>query len=192
MNDWIGNASMRNCNMRTSEAEPNDYYATEPRAVELLLDQEQFAADIWEPACGQGHISKVLELHGYHVLSTDLIDRGYGVGGMNFLSIDSTITHWEGDIITNPPYRYAKEFVEKALELVKEGSKVAMFLKLTFLEGKARSSLFKSAPPETVYVSSARLQCAKNGNFPSASMVAYAWYIWRKGNTSAPIIKWIN
>lgn len=192
MKDWTGNASVRNCNIRTAKAEPNDYYATEPRAVELLLEQESFARDIWEPACGQGHISKVLKAHGYEVHSTDLVDRGYGAGGIDFLAIDNTDVHWRGDIITNPPYRYAKELVEKALEIVAPGHKVAMFLKLTFLEGQERRDLFKSAPPKTVYVSSARLECAKNGEFCGASMVAYAWYVWQKGSTFAPRIKWIN
>lgn len=59
----------------------NDYYATDPRAVELLLEKEEFSNNIWECACGEGHISKVLEQNGYEVLSTDLIDRGYGTGG---------------------------------------------------------------------------------------------------------------
>ena len=188
--DWVGNASVRNCNLRTKEAEPNDYYATEPKAVELLLEKEQFGACILEPACGEGHISKVLKEHGYDVISTDLIDRGYGIGGINFLSSEDK--NMEVDIVTNPPYKYAKEFVEKALDIVSDGRKVAMFLKLTFLEGKGRRDLFHNAPPKTVYVSSARLQCGKNGDFSGTSMVAYAWFVWEKGYQGATSIKWIN
>lgn len=62
----------------------NDYYATDPRAVELLLEKEEFSNNIWECACGEGHISKALKQNGYEVLSTDLIDRGYGTGGGGF------------------------------------------------------------------------------------------------------------
>ena len=192
MKDWVGNASVRNCNLRNADAEEHDYYATEPRAVELLLEQEQFAREIWEPACGEGHISEVLRKNGYTVYSSDLIDRGYGVVGKNFLSCDPLLDNWSGDIITNPPYKYAKEFVEKALELVNPGAKVAMFLKLTFLEGKGRRDLFRENPPATVYVSSARLQCGKNGDFSGTSMVAYAWYVWRKGHIGPTYLKWIN
>lgn len=192
MRDWVKNASIRNCNLRSENAEAHDYYATEPRAVELLLENEKFADAIWEPACGEGHISKVLEEAGYEVRSTDLIDRGFGVGGVDFLAFDETDGLWDGDIITNPPYKYAKEFVEQALRLVNQGRKVAMFLKLTFLEGQARRKLFEDNPPKTVYVSSARLQCGKNGDFSGTSMVAYAWYVWEKGCRGPSVIRWIN
>ena len=190
MKDWIGNASVRNCNIRKTDSEPNDYYATEPRAVELLLEQEHFAQVIWEPACGEGHISKVLKANGYEVISSDLIDRGYGVGGVDFLQSEKHDA--DVDIITNPPYKYGKEFVAKALDVVAPGHKVAMFLKLTFLEGQGRRALFRDNPPQTVYVSSARLQCAKNGDFFGTSAVAYAWFVWRKGHPGPTEIKWIN
>lgn len=180
MKDWVGNASVRHCNYRRKDAEVNDYYATDPRAVELLLEQEPFSNSIWEPACGEGHIAKVLEAHGYSVESTDLIDRGYGLGDQNFLK-QPYFTAFNGDIITNPPYKYAKEFVEKALEVVAPGRKVAMFLKLTFLASKGRKELFCKHPPKTVYVSSGRLECGKNGKFVGATAVDYAWYVWQKG-----------
>ena len=151
--------NIRNSMIRKDDAEKNDYYATEPKAVEILLEQEYFNNRIWEPCCGEGHISKVLEAHGYNVRSTDLIDRGYGAGGQDFLN--TPIVVWNGDIITNPPYKYAKEFVEKALNVVAFGCKVAMLLRLTFLEGQSRRGLFRDTPPQTVYVSSSRLQCAK-------------------------------
>ena len=176
--DWVGNESIFNCNKRNKDAEPHDYYATDPKALDLLLEQESFSQHIWEPACGDGHLSKVLEEKGYNVYSTDLIDRGYGVGGMDFLAENRV---FQGDIITNPPYKYAREFVEKALDLVPPGNKVAMFLKLTFLEGNARRELFRNKPPQAVYVSSARLECGKNGDFTGRSSVAYAWFVWRRG-----------
>lgn len=180
MNGRLGNASARNCNLRRPDAEANDYYATDPKAVELLLEQESFCNSIWEPACGEGHISKILAAHGYSVESTDLIDRGYGLGDQDFLK-QPYFTAFNGDIITNPPYKYAKEFAEKALEIVAPGRKVAMFLKLTFLEGQGRRELFKKHPPRTVYISSSRLECGKNGVFKNASAVAYAWFVWQKG-----------
>lgn len=133
----------------------------------------------------------MLEAHDYAVTSTDLIDRGYGSGGVDFLQIPAH-GNADTDIITNPPYKYAKEFVEKAIELVKPGRKVAMFLKLTFLEGQARRELFRSNPPKRVYVASARLQCGKNGDFSGTSMVAYAWFVWEKGYTGPIIVEHIN
>ena len=158
MKDWTGNAQAVHApNQRNRDAQEHDYYATDPKAVELLLQNETFTGPVWEPACGEGHISQVLKDHGLLVSSSDLIDRGYGAGGVDFLN------HQGGgyctNIITNPPYKYAKEFVEKALDVIAPGYKVAMFLKLTFLEGQGRRDLFKNNPPQTVYVSSARLEC---------------------------------
>lgn len=180
-------------NHTDKERQQYDYYATEPKAVELLLAEETFSPVIWECACGEGHLSKVLKEHGYEVISTDLIYRGYGdPEPLNFL--EETLLDFEGDIITNPPYKYALDFVKQALNSVQYGKKVAMFLKLQFLEGKGRKQFFLENPPKTVYVSSSRLNCAKNGKFEdySSSAVAYAWFVWEKGFCGDPIIKWIN
>ena len=141
-----------------------------------------------------GYISEVLKKHRYEVISTDLIDRGYGEGNKDFFEFKSPV---DVDIITNPPYKIAKEFVEHSLKIITEGHKVAMFLKLTFLESKKRRELFEKYPPKVIYVSSSRLQCAKNGDFETykkgtGTAIAYAWYVWEKGFKGDPIIKWIN
>lgn len=179
-------------NIRNPDAAQHDYYATPPKAVEMLLELEDFKHIIWEPACGEGHISKVLEAHGHHVISTDLIDRGYGLGNVDFFSISENPG---GDIITNPPYKYAQEFVEHALRISEEGTKIAMFLKIQFLEGKSRRFLFDHHPPTTVYVSSDRIRCAMNGNFEAEterSATCYCWFIWHKGHYGPTNIKWFN
>lgn len=179
------------CESYEYEREFNGFYATEPKAMTLLLDLEKFNNNIWECACGQGHLSKELHKQGYSVRSTDLIDRGYGTWGVNFLQCKDI---FNGDIITNPPYKYAKEFVQKALDLIPTGNKVVMFLKLQFLEGKARKEMFEANPPKVVYVSSSRLNCAKNGEFEKckSSAIAYGWFVWEKGYTGDTIIKWFN
>ncbi len=180
-------------NHSTSEREIHDYYATDPRAAELLLEVEAFSPLIWEPACGEGHLAKIFEKAGHTVVSTDLIYRGYGNDEpLDFLAYDGE--SFDGDIITNPPYSKGLEFVEKAIETIADGHKVAMFLKLQFLEGQKRRKFFERYPPRTVYVLSGRIKCAKNGDFDSipSSAVAYAWYVWDKGYIGDPIIRWIN
>lgn len=175
------------------ERQSDDYYATEPKAAELLLEQEEFHHTIWECACGEGHLARVFEEHGHEVISTDLVYRGYGdPEPLDFLN--ETINDFEGDVITNPPYKFALEFVQRALESVKPGRKVAMFLKLQFLEGKRRKEFFQITPPRRVYVSSSRLSCAMNGDFEKypSSAVAYAWFVWEKGYTGETVVKWIN
>ena len=196
--DWTGNSrsiytTLGASNHTEKERHIDDYYATEPKAMELLLEQEKFNPLIWECACGGGHLSKILEKNGYEVISTDLVYRGYGdEESMDFLK--ETFEDFNGDIITNPPYKYALEFVERAIETVKQGNKVAMFLKLQFLEGQKRKQFFLENPPKTVYVSSSRLICAMNGEFEKypSSAVAYAWFVWEKGFKGNTIIKWIN
>lgn len=197
--DWTGNKSsiyktLGASNHTDKIRETNDYYATEPAAAEWLCKLENLSETIWECAAGEGHLSEVFVEKGHTVLSTDLIDRGYGTGGVDFLECNNI---FDGDIITNPPYKYAKEFVYKALELVPDGRKVCMFLKLQFMEGKARKLLFEKYPPKTIYVSSSRLLCAKNADFNGmraggGSAVAYAWYVWEKGFNGDTIVKWFN
>jgi hypothetical protein len=122
-------------------------------------------------------------------MASDLYDRGYGHAGVDFLKAYEKVDN----IITNPPYKHALEFVEHALKLADK--KVAMFLKLTFLEGKVRYSFFQENPPRRVYVFSYRANCYRNGeveNFKhKSSTVAYAWFVWEKGYKGKPEIEWI-
>lgn len=175
----------------SGERQAEDYYATEPRAMELLLELEQFNNDIWECACGEKHLSTVLEEKGYNVRSSDIVNRCNNEV-QDFLSDE--VTNWEGDIITNPPYKLAQAFIEKAMQIIPDGNKVAMFLKLTFLEGQKRKAMFQKYPPKIVYVSSSRLNCAKDGDFEKykSSAIAYAWFVWEKGYQGDPVIKWFN
>ncbi len=181
--DWTGNTRsvfVCNCasNYTAEERQKDDYYATEPRAVELLLEKEHFNNNIWECACGGGHMSEVLKAAGYTVFSSDIAGRGYKeteiIDFLEFKEVNSM------DIITNPPYKYAKEFVKHALDISAAGTKIAMFLKLTFLESQSRKELLREYPFRTLYVSSARLRCAKNGEFEkykkNSTAVAYGWY----------------
>lgn len=199
--DWVGNAkSIFVCNGASNhtdqEREIMDYYATEPKAIELLLEKENFDKNVWECACGELHLSHVLENQGYNVKNSDIVDRLHD-GSIEIIDFLNYNGKWNGDIITNPPYKYAKQFVEKALETVPVGNKIAFFLKLTFLESKSRRDLFDKYPFKTLYVSSSRLQCAKNGDFDTyragvGTAVAYGWYVWQKGFDGVPQIKWIN
>lgn len=195
--DWVGGITstfktIGASNHTDHKRADKDYYATEPIATEWLCQLERFIGPILEPSCGEGHISKILLQYGYKVESYDLVDRGFGIGGIDFLSPE--IKPWVGDIITNPPYSFAQEFVERALAMVGKGRKVAMFLKLTFLEGKKRRTLFRDNPPRRIWVSSSRLKCAINGDFEKTggSALAYAWFIWEKGYKGNPEIHWFN
>ena len=197
--DWVGNSKTTYVQLGASshsekEREENDYYATDPNSLVIFLqalerDNIKLHKNIWECACGEGHLSKVLEKYGYNVKSSDLIDRGYG-SKLDFLEVKE---QFEGDILTNPPYKYAKEFVEKSLEICTSGHYIVMYLKIQFLEGQTRRILFDKFPPKYVYVNSSRQTCYFNGNMSEkmSSASCYCWYIWEKGNYSEPIIRWI-
>lgn len=105
-------------NHSLGERQNEDFYATEPKAAELLLDVVPELNNIWECACGQGHLAKVFDSVGKLYKATDLIDRGYGATE-NFLL--STESYQNGDIVTNPPYKVAQQFVEHAIALVDVG-----------------------------------------------------------------------
>ena len=195
--DWTGNRRSRHRTNGTrvlakQEREINDYYATSPERVEQILKFEKFDRNVWECACGGGHISEVLTKHGYNVRSTDLFDRGYGIGGVDFLK---QTEKWNGDIVTNPPYKFALEFIKKSLELVNDGRHVCMLLKLSFLESKKRHDFFVDNPPRYIYVATQRISCAMNAEFErykKLNAICYAWFIWEKGFKGEPVIRWFN
>ena len=203
MKDWNGNKNsvyktLGASNHTNKERAENDFYATDPIAVDKLLMVEKPSSPIWECACGEGHLADRLYEKGFKVYASDIVNRGYGIV-QDFLQMKEDETSWikDCDILTNPPYKYAKEFVLHALDLVGNGHKVYMFLKLTFLEGKARyKDLFSKSPPKVIYVFSERVLCAKNGKFKEmmdggGSAVAYAWFVWQKGWKGKTTIEWI-
>lgn len=200
--DWIGTSNsiwkiLGASNHTNEERQNEDYYATDPIAAELLLQIEELDRNIpiWECSCGENHLANVFKKHGYTVRTSDLVKRTETTEQLDFLSDE--VTDWHGNIITNPPYKFAVKFIEKAMNIIHEGDKCIMFLKLQFLEGKSRKKLFEKYPPKTIYVSSSRILCAKNGDFQKmidggGSCVAYAWYVWQKGYKGNTIVKWFN
>lgn len=198
MSDWTGNKVSVYANLAASShseqvREKDDYYATPPKAVEALLKREKFNPYVLEPAVGGGSIADVLKSHGHKVQSMDIVDRGYqGTEVRDFLSVTKEDLICCPDIITNPPYSIATEFVEHSLDISMDSVKVAMLLKIQFLETKKRLALFQKYPPKVIYVFTNRIACAKNGNFDTdSSAVCYAWFVWVKGSKSEPIIRWI-
>lgn len=173
-------------NHASSERQPEDLYCTHPKAVEELLKLEKFNNPIWEPCDGLGHISDVLIAHGYNVRRSDLHTRGRNIEGIDFLECNE---RWSGHIITNPPYRQATDFVRKTLAVVADGCKVAMWLRILYLESAERKRLFEEFPPVRVWISSRRIPCGKEGNF-GASAQGFAWFVWEKGYKGETTLKW--
>lgn len=169
-----------------------DYYATDPSVTRDILGVEEFNSPILEPCCGGGFMAREIERAGYAVDAYDLIDRGYGTGGTDFLSND-----WEAgkyDIVTNPPYTDVVAFIRQALKICR--NKVAIFMPLRYLSSKERFEVFKQYPPKRVYVYIERICIAKNGDFDNyeagQNLEIYAWYIWEKGYQGETTLKWLH
>lgn len=174
---------------------PYDFYATPPEATRALLSVEGFDGPIWEPACGDGAISRVLVAAGLTVVSTDLVARGYGTPGIDFLQeTASRAKH----IVTNPPYGggLADGFIGKALRLTRPtGGKIAMLLDLASLCHRTRHAKFVANPPATIYALD-ELVCLPNGDPERARYMAraqrrYCWAVWHPGHVGQTTLRWL-
>ena len=179
----------------------NDYYATNPKAVEMLLTNYSFhAATILAPCVGGGHIANAINnffANQRVITGLDLVDRGYpNTIVQDFLTWE-TDRKFEG-IITNPPFSLAQEFIEKGMKLLTDDGQMAMFLKIQFLEGIKRKEFFEKYPPKYIYVFRNRMATWNNGNEVDpntgkrwATTMCHAWFIWEKGSKTEPIIRWL-
>lgn len=198
MSEYLSGGQLAGGNS-TSKREENDFYATNPETLKLFLYEfwkdNSFEGDILEPACGQGHISETLKemLPNFNITSTDLIDRRYGEGGVNFLTHDYSKTF--NTVITNPPFSLAKEFIEKGLEIADKY--VIMLCKIQLLEGAKRKDMFLNTPLKYVYVHTTRQATWKEGKPTDskgkkwATTMCLAWFVWDKEYEGEPIIRWI-
>jgi hypothetical protein len=173
------------------ERPASDFYRTPPAAVKGLLDHVSFEGPIWEPACGDGAISEALKAAGYTVFSSDLYDWGYGVLH-DFLTEGAP---GQPNIVTNPPYRQANEFIRRALEFADK--KVAMLLKLVALEGIERyQTIYRTAPPRLILPFVDRISIyhvgVKEPEKMAGGMITFAWFVWEYGYQGKPEIEWIN
>jgi len=165
-----------------------DYFPTPRWATFALIDNERFDGDIWECACGDGAMSKVLEETGQKVISSDLYRRGYGEAGVDFLKTKRSADN----IVTNPPYNSAEGFVSAGVRLARR--KFALLLRLAFLEGANRAkTIFSQSPPSRVWVFSERITFYPTGVQPKGSgTTAYAWFVWDKDATGPTELRWIK
>jgi len=176
-----------------TQREINDFYATPTHAIENFLecftyrDNEKINKNVWEPSCGNGAISLCLTENGYNVTSTDLIDRGFGER-KDFLSFNHN--YGNGDILTNPPFKIINEYIPKAMDLLENGQKLILLMRLLCLEGKTRNNIFHKYPIKYVYVHTSRIACHKP-NEKTANAMAYAWYVWEKGFNGETIVRWL-
>ena len=166
-------------NRRLVDNSGSDFYPTPSWATIALAENEKFEGEIWEPACGNGAMSEILSRYNTRVLSTDLNDNGYGLSGVDFLTKD----YVSDNIVTNPPYNIAEDFVHAGLR--KSRRKFCLLMRLAFLEGSKRAnSIYLVNPPARVWVFSERITFYRNGDSRAGETgngtTAYAWIVWDK------------
>jgi hypothetical protein len=173
---------------RFADLDGPDFYPTPRWATFALIDNEPFRGDIWECACGDGAMSHVLEETGQRVRSSDLYDRGFGEIGHDFLNTERR----HKNIVTNPPFHSAQGFV--AVGLKQAQKKLALLLRLAFLEGANRAeTIFFAHPPSRVWVFSERITFYPKGARRAGSgTTAYAWFVWDKDHAGPTELAWFR
>lgn len=151
--------------------------------MRALLSVEKFLGPVWEPACGDGAISEIFERAGYRVVSTDLNPHGYGCAGVDFLRMRRLAAP---NVVTNPPFKIDSDFVRHALRL--KARKIAMFLRLAFLESEERTDILErscgGARLARVWVCRNRVTMFPKGvadGREDGGAMAFAWFVWEQG-----------
>lgn len=181
------------------EIHPNraayEFYPTPPEATRALLSVESFDRDIWEPACGQGHIAKEFESAGHTVVSTDLVDYGFGQSGRDFLQEQVPLAK---HIVTNPPYGrgLADAFTRHALKLTaKTGGSLALLMNLAGLCHPIRHDFYVSRPPAVIYALD-ECTCWPYGDPARASRSIahqrYCWMVWKPSHRGDTRFRWLS
>lgn len=173
---------------RRADLDGPDFFPTPAWATHALIDNEKFDGQIWECACGDGTMARVLAGSGQKVRATDLYARGFGKSGVDFLAARTAADN----IVTNPPYNVAEAFVEQGLKLARR--KFALLLRLAFLEGANRArTIFLEHPPTRVWVFSERITFYMKGAEKSGSgTTAYAWFVWDRVAGSNTELRWLK
>lgn len=159
-----------------------DWFITPDYATRAMLERELFPRVVWDGCCGSGEMAEEIARAGYMVQASDLHDRGYGKGGIDFLM---ERTAWAPGIIMNPPFNLATQFARHAVEVLRP-RKAALLLQLSFLEGMEREAWFQRFPPSRIWVFSDR-QMMWPGDLPLSArradargQVAFQWMVWEQ------------
>lgn len=180
----------------SNKEQDRDFFIEPPEAVQALFANERFVGSIYDPACGTGTIPKIATQLGYDAFGSDIVRRGYGVKD-DFLDVSAKNRRDVHNVICNPPYSLAEKFIRRAHEITH--FKIAMLLRLSFLEGERRGKgLHRQFPPARVLIFSNRI------NMPPGQLllekkvereggkIAFAWFVWSLDHSGPPSIRWIT
>ena len=186
-------ADLRTGNARAAlQDRKDDLYETPPEAVHALVKVENLPLRIWEPACGPGAIAQTLRDIGHLVYASDLVNYGYGDSGIDFLMETKAPVSGVECIVTNPPFKLAEQFVEKALELCPN---VIMLLRLAFLTSEKRTNILENSGLARVHVFRKRLPMMHRDGWDgpkASSSMDFAWFVWDRSYYGPTILNRIS
>lgn len=174
-------------NRRLVDAAGPDFYPTPEWGTRALLRHIDFSGPILEPCCGDGAMADVLKETGQQVVSSDVVNRGYGET-RDFLDIREP----HANIVTNPPFNVAEALLAHALALAEQ--KVCFLLRTAFLESRRRyGAFYKLTPPAKLLIFTERLSMYPKGHdVNGGGTTSYAWFIWDKlDDSGVTAIEWI-
>ena len=173
-----------------NEREGRDFYATPAWVTEALLKHVMFRGPIWEPCCGDGAMSSVLADKGYDVVSTDLVDRGFGTAGVDFLACRA-VPGGCCSIVTNPPYGDTGSqkgqsrspmamlgFLRHAMALTDSvQGQLALLVRLQWIAGKRAADTLSAGPFSAVIVLTHRIRWFDMAERTNAAQHHHAWVV---------------
>jgi len=180
---------------RVEAADSPDDFPTPPWAtrglIEHILNDKKSLAlmTCLEPACGAGHMAKVLKEYFGDVKAADAYSYGYGpIRDFLTYPYEANAVDW---VITNPPFRLAEEFVLRSLKVARRG--VAILARTVFLESSGRyNAIFKEHPPTKFAQFVERVPMIKGRlDRKATTATGYAWLVWEKEKSGIPCLMWV-
>ena len=172
-----------------------DWYVEPDWCDEALFQQVTFTAPIYDPACGLGRIVHAAHAAGYGAFGTDIVSRSsYCVEERDFLDPLHTVCEVEC-IVTNPPFKHAVAFAEKALRVAK--NEVAFLLPARFIWGATRSRWLAQTPLRRVLAIAPRPSMPSGGFILAGGKAGggkedFVWLIFERGYRGKPEFGWLR
>jgi hypothetical protein len=170
--------------------EDNDWYVEPTWCIEQLIAISNFRGTIHDPCCGCGTIPKAFDAAGFNTTACDIVDRGFG-DGRDFFKDDRV----RDNMVFNPPYKIAEQFIIRALDQTNGYGLVAAIVNIKFLASQGRRDrLFKPHPPLEVLICSQRPSMPPGGGLVEAKggTADYCWIVWRPGERGSSRIRWLG
>ena len=169
-----------------------EHYETPEWAARAILEKEILTKHVVDPCCGTGILSEAAIASGSIVASYDIHDWGYK---------PTTVLDWLSDehgyvgmplatLFMNPPFSFATQFVEKAIE--RKFRKIIVFQRFNWFESQTRRGFWDKHPPNRVYVCGDLAACWRHDLAPeerkSSTPTAHAWFVWDRDAPAGTIL----